>query len=857
MGWRERQQNHQPQHNIWEGKLSSVKARPLTELFSQEPEWVTRDGKTLQELYSPLLEGDQNRFRFKDDPPRTRVEEAGLRVSFPLKLGMGLGIGGGLSSTNLALRIVHINFGPDISNRAENSAWGADVIRRGMLCRQKRHSERLGIKLGSAGDVMNAASVLLLSQAFSGPVITIAMTCMAAAEFGRFAIGQILKFLNKDSEAAYELEGRPPSQIQDFSTASLLLSIGVPALSRFYPEIYRTLECLGAALPVALGYAQTTAQVKRLPIGSAGVGENLWRQRHRWAAQRLCSYLSDFRHPPTVGWLVDIWEDTTITIIPSILHDKAWVMGSTPLPLRSSKKYPMKRLDSSTALVPLKLPLSIPPASENMQTQQNFFTVSPVNGGSGSFSWGEGTDNLYLEFSVVPRGWRRIQQRSSLIIRGCYLLIVFGPLIIFGPVIYFVSTVIIVTWGLKLREALWWLLRFCLEKGGAAFIKWGQWSATREDLFPEDLCRCLGRLHDKAPEHSYVETRKAIVQNLGRSIEDLFEDFPERPCASGSIAQVYKAKLRDRREGMPTEVAVKVRHPSVALRIYQDFQIMGALANWAQELPPLRWLKLRESIDQFSHTLTAQADLRVEAENLARFHQNFETLNETIIFPKLIPDLVSEGVIVEGFERGQALHEFLRNRTSLNTQIAAAGVDTYLKMMLTDNFVHTDLHPGNILARNADGVQGFQQKIQLVLLDFGLAEELTPVVRYHFLSFIMMIGAGDGEHAAYHLLQFSWPHEQTCRNPNLLVADMKHLFALECNLKYSPIDLNKVLIKVLQLCRKHEVTIDSAYASLVVAVCVLVGFARSLDPELSIMDAAAPCLFFYNLTGRIMGQIYG
>ncbi len=73
--------------------------------------------------------------------------------------------------------------------------------------------------------------------------------------------------------------------------------------------------------------------------------------------------------------------------------------------------------------------------------------------------------------------------------------------------------------------------------------------------------------------------------------------------------------------------------------------------------------------------------------------------------------------------------------------------------------------------------------------------------------------------------------------------------------------MNKVvffmLMQVLQLCRKHEVTIDSSYASLVVAVCVLVGFARSLDPELSIMDAAIPCLFFYNLVGRIPGGIYG
>ena len=28
------------------------------------------------------------------------------------------------------------------------------------------------------------------------------------------------------------------------------------------------------------------------------------------------------------------------------------------------------------------------------------------------------------------------------------------------------------------------------------------------------------------------------------------------------------------------------------------------------------------------------------------------------------------------------------------------GVDAYLKMLLVDNFVHTDLHPGNIFVRN-------------------------------------------------------------------------------------------------------------------------------------------------------------
>jgi aarF domain-containing kinase len=41
-----------------------------------------------------------------------------------------------------------------------------------------------------------------------------------------------------------------------------------------------------------------------------------------------------------------------------------------------------------------------------------------------------------------------------------------------------------------------------------------------------------------------------------------------------------------------------------------------------------------------------------------------------------------------------------------------------------------------------------------------------------------------------------------------------------------------------------------------VAVCVLVGFATSLDPGVNMMDAAAPCLIAHRLTGRVMGRLY-
>ena len=48
-------------------------------------------------------------------------------------------------------------------------------------------------------------------------------------------------------------------------------------------------------------------------------------------------------------------------------------------------------------------------------------------------------------------------------------------------------------------------------------------------------------------------------------------------------------------------------------------------------------LQLKETLLQFSHTMVAQADLRVEAAHLARFRQNFRTVANCIVVPHPVP----------------------------------------------------------------------------------------------------------------------------------------------------------------------------------------------------------------------------
>lgn len=200
--------------------------------------------------------------------------------------------------------------------------------------------------------------------------------------------------------------------------------------------------------------------------------------------------------------------------------------------------------------------------------------------------------------------------------------------------------------------------------------------------------------------------------------------------------QVHRAVLRH--NSLP--VVVKVRHPKVESNIRDDFRVLKPLAAWASAVPMLKGLPLKESVSQFSHTMTAQADLRVEAVHVQRMFENFECAKESIVIPTLVHDLVSESVIVETFEEGKSVAHFIKNPGPRNPEIVALGVDAYLKMLLKDNVVHTDLHPGNILVREVK--RGDKDHLQIVLIDFGLVEELQPVVRKHFISFLNMISKG-------------------------------------------------------------------------------------------------------------------
>jgi len=192
-----------------------------------------------------------------------------------------------------------------------------------------------------------------------------------------------------------------------------------------------------------------------------------------------------------------------------------------------------------------------------------------------------------------------------------------------------------------------------------------------------------------------------VKKEFGVSVYEMFDDFDETPIASGSIAQVYKARLEGK------DVAVKVRHPNVVEHIRLDFSVMKAVASLLESIPGLSWLNLSGSLAQFSETIGAQTRLDVEGRHLILLNQNFKNWKD-VGFPK--PIILSQSILVESFEHGESVAEFtkLYKSTGVGDRqyklsydlahfILTKGEDLYLNMLLVDNLMHADLHPGNIL----------------------------------------------------------------------------------------------------------------------------------------------------------------
>ncbi len=258
-------------------------------------------------------------------------------------------------------------------------------------------------------------------------------------------------------------------------------------------------------------------------------------------------------------------------------------------------------------------------------------------------------------------------------------------------------------------------------------IKIGQTIGSRADIFPEEYVRVLSRLQDQVPPRPFRIMRPHIEHHLGAAIEDVFAEFDHQPVAAASLAQVYKARLKDGRD-----VAVKVVYPDSDRLVKTDLWILRALI----------WLESRFNaypLEPVYRELAANVPLEVDMQHEARAMQEIASKlshREDVIIPEVVWEHTSKRVLTMEYIDGIKITDIAR--------IEAAGLDgnrlfvlvaeVYLEQLLRLGHFHADPHPGNIFALPGNRV---------ALLDFGLTKRLTPDFQEAFKLTTLSMFNGD------------------------------------------------------------------------------------------------------------------
>ncbi|KAJ1638250.1 ABC1 family-domain-containing protein [Pavlovales sp. CCMP2436] len=457
----------------------------------------------------------------------------------------------------------------------------------------------------------------------------------------------------------------------------------------------------------------------------------------------------------------------------------------------------------------------------------------------------------------------------SLLARAAYLALMFAPLVLCSP-LALLSDV----W----RCALLRLLVRTLGRCGPCATKLGQWASTRPDVFPRSFCSALAQLHEGVRTHSFEETARTLLCEFGAPVQSLFLSLSERPIGSGCIAQVHEGVLFD-----GTRVAVKVLHPDATRSCMLDLALIRHAVRLLEAVAPLflrgvRWLALRGAAEEFEAFMLLQLDLTVEAANLNRFARNFREApvvfrrsglggeDTCLEFPAPVSGLVSRRVLVETLSEGHSLSGLLgagggehsgqhggqhngqhSGEEALDEErrrrLARAGLRAFLQMLLVHNFVHADLHPGNILCTFVPGLRG--EQITLTFIDAGLTVELSERDRLNFVRLFAALAHGDGRRAGALMLEHA--READCDEPGVFMDKIDALVqqshaSRRGEFTLSRLDVGKVLLDVLSAVRDHRVMIEANYTTLVTSICILEGLGRQLDPDLDLFTLALPIL---------------
>lgn len=374
------------------------------------------------------------------------------------------------------------------------------------------------------------------------------------------------------------------------------------------------------------------------------------------------------------------------------------------------------------------------------------------------------------------------------------------------------------------KQALW--LKENIIKLGPTFIKLGQSMGTRADLLPLPFVKELGTLVDDVPAFPNEVAFARIEKELGRKINEVYDEFEVKPVAAASLGQVYRAKLKT-----GEEVAVKVQRPNLESTIKGDVEILRKVAKFAERFP-----KLNENADwagmlrEFDVTIHEEMDYASEGRNAERFKESFKDWTNVHV-PTIYWDATTSKVITMDFIHGTKVVDIkgLAERKISPEKVNRLLIRTYLKQLLEDGFFHADPHPGNLLVM-PDG--------RLAFFDFGMVGRITPKLQAKMIDAFFHVVAKDPDGIAQDLidLDFLKPGADETKVREIVIR----MFKFHLDLKLKDVNFKELTYDLADVMYDYPFRLPANFTYIMRALMTLEGIGIVTDPDFNFFLTAKP-----------------
>jgi ubiquinone biosynthesis protein len=362
-----------------------------------------------------------------------------------------------------------------------------------------------------------------------------------------------------------------------------------------------------------------------------------------------------------------------------------------------------------------------------------------------------------------------------------------------------------------------------LEKLGPAWIKLGQFMATRPDVIGVEAATDLSSLKDSVPPFPKAQALKALRAQFGAEADTLFKGLGE-PVAAASIAQVHKIQTATGTK------AVKILRPDIERTMELELRAMKRIAYSAQKSdnPEIKRMEPAAFIDTMARSLTREMDLRFEAGAASEFAE-IAAIDGYVSAPKVDWERTSQRVLTTEWIDGRSLTNPGPLSADQRIDLANRVTRGFLACALDHGFFHADLHEGNMILTPDD---------RLVLVDFGIMGRIGMNERL-FLAEILK-GFLERDYKRVSQVHFEAGYVPASHSMDEFAQALRSVGEPIFGKDATDVSMARVLLQLFDITRQFGMHLRPELILLQKTMVQVEGVARAIDPGHNIWQAAKP-----------------